>query len=211
MRKLSSIIALSLAIWVMPLIAQGTTLGLQTTSSEESEGKVLVPIHIETDLSEPVASLQFDLHFDPKALRFSDVLAADAAQDAEKSAHSNLLRPGVVRVIIAGLNRTTMDTGLLAQIQFSAVNPLLTATTVTMEGAILSDPYGSSVPVTLSPNTVVLEQNAGILQASLATGTASPKPPGNPYGTYYALVVALLCVVAAMTWSRKSTVKGGKR
>ena len=211
MRYLARIIALSLAICTAPLLAQGTTLGLQRTSPEENAGKVLVPIHIETAAAEPVASLQFDLRFDPQALRFSRAVPGDIAKNADKSTHANLMHRGLVRVIVAGLNRTTMESGLLAQVEFTTNSATLNTTTVHIEGAILSDPYGSSVPVTLSPNTVVLEESKGLLQTSMVTGTASAKPASNPYGTYRALFVALLCVIAAMTWSRHSTKKGVKR
>jgi len=192
-------------------LVQAATLGLRTTDPAGSEDTVLVPVHLAVQPGEAVAGLQFDLHFDADALRFEEVAIGSSARDAEKSTHTNLLRPGVLRVIIVGFNRNAMETGPVADAHFSAIAPAAATTTVAMSDAILSDPYGTPVSVAIAPNTAVLEPSGGTLRVQMATGSTAPARPGDPYGSYRALFTALLCVAAAIAWSRHKPRKRRRR
>lgn len=200
-------------ILVLSLVqgACGVTLGLKASPTEANLDSIVVPVQLSVEQGDAVASLQFDLHYDTETLRYDETATASSAQNAEKSAHANVLRPGVLRVVVAGLNRNAMATGPLVNLRFSASGGFTPTTSVSMESAIVSDPYGTAIPVTLSPNTIVLERSDGTLKARMATGTTTPSLPGDAYAPYRALVIALLCVAAAMTWSRRKPKKGHRR
>ncbi len=203
--------ALSLCLFIACSAATyGASLGLQTTA-EGTGGTVDVPIQLSVSDTEAVAGLQFDLRFDAAALRFVEVHTGDAATLAEKSVHSNLIRADQLRVIVAGLNRTTMDSGPIAVARFESIAGPVATTTLSMEHGILSDPYGTPIPVTLTPSTLLLESHGETLQASMATGTVQPDGARNPYESYRALIIALLCVAATITWARLTPKKQRRR
>lgn len=187
------------------------TLGLQPIVSLDDSSEIQLPIQLDTQPGDVVASLQFDVHFDTEQFQFRRVETGAAATNADKSAHFNQIRPDVIRVVVAGLNRTVIAPGILARVVFDRVSGESGTTSLRMDGAILSDPFGTAVPATLSPNTLVLEARGDTLHHGLATGTAQATIPGRGYNTYPALIVALLGVGAAMFWARKAPRKRGRR
>jgi hypothetical protein len=192
--------------------AHCATLGLPAEpNTERSDEFVTVPIRLDAIPTESVASLQFDLQYAAKSLQFHDCTAGDTAKAAEKSIHTNLVRPGVLRVVLAGFNRNAIQPGALATVRFRPVTASPVGASVTMAGAILSDPFGSPVNVTMSPTTLVFEEKSGTLQAAMATGTATAPPPTKAFGIHPAIFVAFLSVAVAMAWSRMGLRKGHKR
>ncbi len=187
------------------------TLGLQSIVTLDQTTEVQLPIQLDTQPGDVVASLQFDIHFDNEQFQFRRVETGAAAAQADKSAHFNPIRPDVIRVVVAGLNRNVIAPGILARVVFDRVSGESGTTSLRMDGAILSDPFGTAVPATLSPNTLVLEARGDTLHHGLATGTATATIPGRGYNTYPALIVALLGVGAAMLWARKAPRKRGRR
>ena len=204
-----TILCVTALLWTSQAVA--ATLSLHPINALENTPVVQLPVQLDTAEGDIVASLQFDIHFDPQHLQFRDVETGEAAEQADKSAHFNQIRPDVVRVVVAGLNRTVITPGTLSLIVFDLVAGASGTTSLRMDAAILSDPFGTAVPATLSPHTLVLETHGGTLQNELATGTSNSTVPGEGYSTYPALIVALLAVGAAMLWARKSPRKRGRR
>lgn len=203
-------------VWVSLAIAacaHPATLGLVSASESGSPAATItVPVNLATESSESVAGIQFDLHYDPTTLEFAAVDTGPSARDAEKSTHSNLLTPGKLRVIIAGLNRNIMTDGQVCLILFHALDGESPTTSATLENGVLSDPFGSPIPLTLSPQTLVLEQRNGNFRPVLATGASIPDSgPADPYGSFRAIIIALICVFAAIFWTRKAPKKGRGR
>ena len=211
MRPLACLLLTPLLLPLCDFAASAATLGLQAQPSVAAD-TIAVPVHLEVAAAEAVAGIQFDLHFDPTALEFVRVEAGDQATAAEKSAHFNELSPGVLRVIIAGLNRNHMVTGPVVTIHLAPQANAPAAATATLSDAILSDPFGTAVPVMLAPQTLVLDHSNGSLAPALATGASKGTSSApDPYGSFRALVVALLCVIAAIVWTRQAPKKRRKR
>lgn len=204
---------LVVAMFLPALTADAATLGLvQTGKAQPPTGGLNIPVHLDVDTGEAVAGIQFDVIFDPSALRFDRIDAGTSTASAEKSVHSNLLAPGKLRVVIAGLNRNVMAEGPVCHAWFNTIAGSGANTSATLENGVLSDPFGSPVRLVLSPQTLVLEQQAGEFMPVMATGTTIPQSgPGDPFGAYRAVIVALLCVLAAVIWTRHAPKKGRKR
>ncbi len=204
-----TLLCVTAIFWVPQSMA--ATLRLQPIVTLDNTPTAQLPVHLDTREGDFVASLQFDIHFDPQHLQFRDVETGTAAAQSDKSAHFNQIQPDVIRVVVAGLNRTVITPGTLSLIVFDLVDGAAGTTSLRMDGAILSDPFGTAVPATLSPHTLVLETRGGTVQNELATGTSNSTVPNHGYNTYPAFIVALLGVGAAMLWARKSPRKRGRR
>ncbi len=112
------------------------------------EGFAEVRVLLSPGNREEIAGLQFDLHFDEALLTFEALKAGPAAESASKVVNYSLRRPGAVRVIIAGLNRNLIPSGGTAVFHFRVASPGVVANnSISIKRPILSDLYGSSVPV----------------------------------------------------------------
>ena len=69
-----------------------------------------------------VSSLQFDLHFPNEQLTVADVTTGGAASSTNKGASFNVVRPGVLRVIVAGMNQLSIGDGVVANVAFKAAD-----------------------------------------------------------------------------------------
>ncbi len=118
---------------------------------------VAVPVTLDAATGESVAALQFDVLFNPATLGLPDVTLGAAAAAAGKSLSHNLLQPGRMRVLIAGLNQTVIEDGVVAEAQFSiAADAAAGAEPIAFSGIILSDPNGQSVGAASTPGTLTI-------------------------------------------------------
>lgn len=189
------------AVFLAALV-RGATLGLEESGVVMAELDVRVPVALGVDANDSVAGFQFDIHFDPALLQFLAAEVGASATAAEKSAHANLMRPGRLRVVVAGFNRNSIAGGEPVWLHFRQVAPVAGAAALRLSDVILSDPFGTPVPVRVLPDTLIV--SGGDVKA-VTTGTH-----GDAVGTsgasalyrYRALLFAGIVVVFAMLFTK---------
>ena len=108
---------------------------------------VVVPIEFSAADGGQGSALQFDLRYDASRFSVADVAVGSAAQAAGKGASSNVVEPGVLRVIVAGMNQDIVGSGTIAEVTFNVVDPDSSGTSnLVFRNTVVSDPYGSGVP-----------------------------------------------------------------
>jgi hypothetical protein len=132
-----------------------------------------VPVSMVPAGGETIAALQFDVVFDPAAVAYGHVDAGSAATAAGKSVDATLLEPGRLRVVIAGLNLTAIDAGLVAGVYLSlATTAGAGPHMLSLENIVLANPLGVAVASTATNGALVgdlqeLPAADGVLQMGL--------------------------------------------
>lgn len=199
---------LYLVVVMLAAASHSVTLGLDAGDGATGADRLLVPVSLTSVDGEAAAGLQFDVNFDPVALQFAGLETGNAAGNAEKIAHANLVSPGQLRVVIAGFNRNAIASGTVAQLEFSWIATGEAVAQLRMNGAVVSDPFGSPLPVGIAPDTLTLDRSAAL---AIATDTDADDAPVSSYASlarYRAVVFALVVVGIVMLLSRKAPKKG---
>ena len=85
---------------------------------EQRSNQVIVPIQLESDAQNRVASLNFDFEYDPAILQIVGVEPGEAASAIDKEVTGNLMEPGAYRVVMMSLQPTSLHSGEVARIVF---------------------------------------------------------------------------------------------
>lgn len=191
-------------------VAHGASLTAGTPRSND-DATLAIPIVLTPFSGEQVAALQFDADFDPKRMALASELGASlgaAAQAADKSVHAARIRPGLLRVIIAGLNQNVIENGEVAVLHFQrrehSEDP---AGVVSLTNVVLSDPTGQEVPAR-APGGDNAGFTAGLPAAEAASG-AGRAQEGSRSGVV--LVAVVLAVAGAAWWYLGSRRTGNRR
>jgi len=94
--------------------AYGGTLRIGQPQVQGEE--VTVPVLLEGDVAEGVASLSFQLNYDPAAVEPQLASPGTAAQSAGKNVTANVKEPGTYMVVMSGLNSNTIASGEVTNI-----------------------------------------------------------------------------------------------
>ena len=148
------------ALLILPAFAAAQTPSLSVGAASGLPGtSVDVPISL-TPGTTPVSSLQFDLVF-PSSLAWVSTTAGSASSSAGKDVSSAAL-PSGVRLIIFGLNQTSIGTGTVAVVKLLiAPGTPAGSLTVGMTGMTGSTADGSAVSVTGTAGTVTVNASGG--------------------------------------------------
>ncbi len=207
----SSLLAAMLLV-VAPAVSEpDVRLGLGTQPEFSAEGTLRVPVVIGPLGAESVAALQFDLLFETSQLRFDSVEPGPSALDGSKSTHANPIKPGIARIIVAGLNRNALADGVVAWVRFSPAPGAQPPYTVRLSGVVLSDPYGTAVDAHAAPDTLSLDPVASVALASDSGVDSSGASTGEYLMRYRALLVAALFIGGAAFFARRPPRKGRAR
>ena len=175
------------------------------------DGAFRIPLEIGPLGSESVAALQFDLLFEASQLRFDAVEPGQSALDGAKSSHANPLRPGVTRVIVAGLNRNALADGVVAWARFTPAPGAQPPFNVKLSGVVLSDPFGTAVDARATPDTLSVNPATSVALASETGGETVGASAGEILVRYRALLLATLFIVGAAFVARRPPRKGRAR
>jgi chitodextrinase len=150
--------------------AQQVTVG---TATGAAGATVALTVNFTAGGATGVSTLQFDLQL-PAALSFSSVTAGSAATAAGKSASGSIVTGGV-RVLIFGLNQTTIGTGAVAVVNLTiagGTGPGSLAVGITNITA--SDPTGTiNVPTTGTGGSVTVSALVDATPPSVPTGLSA--------------------------------------
>lgn len=182
--------------------AMGATLGLDISRVEISDGEIVVPVALALPGGESVAAFQIDLAYEPSVWRFLKAEPGEEAARAEKSAQAHVRRPGLVRVVVVGFNRNELGAGEVARLVFARDAGAGASSGVRIDDAVLSDPFGNPLDVSLASDVLVVDGEEAI---AVATGAARPVSTGSSAAwivRYRALLFALIVVAITMALAR---------
>ena len=138
---------LTLALCFLALTGEAAQLVLgQPTEADDLIG---VPVVLDPNRNDAVASLQFDVNLNGSDLSLVDLELGAAAADGYKEAIFTETDGGF-RVIIAGFNQETLGFGEVVTLWLAREGGGLDASDVTVSEAVLSDPNGDPVAVQVS-------------------------------------------------------------
>jgi hypothetical protein len=106
-----------------------------------------VPVTIAAEAGEEIASLQFDMHFDDATFDLVDVVPGESSSDALKQVIYSVRSPGVIRVIVAGLNQNVIRDGNIATVLLAPDAEDAVPQTLSLDSIVISDPFGERVEV----------------------------------------------------------------
>lgn len=106
-----------------------------------------VPVTIAAEAGEEIASLQFDMHFDDATFDLVDVVPGESSSDALKQVIYSVRSPGVIRVIVAGLNQNVIRDGNIATVLLAPDAEDAAPQTLSLDEIVISDPFGERVEV----------------------------------------------------------------
>ncbi len=167
----------ALCLVIACAVAQGA--GLRVVhDKDETPGRLLFNVALESAKTEAVSALQFQLEFDARAYDVESVSAGPAAKEASKEVHMNPLRKGTVVVLVAGLNQNTIANGTVAQCCLKQLGEQAPpAPPVKLSKVTLSDPFGGRISadvVRLPPAPQGVTPAPATLPLALPTPEASP-------------------------------------
>jgi len=151
---------------------------LQLGATQVHDGLVYVPVVFDPGAAS-VASLQFDLQYDPGHFAFVHLMAGPAAISAGKD-----VLPGAQRqrltVIVAGLNQTAIPAGVLAEIYLEILPDAQGEARISLGNMVLSDARGGAVDLERPQsqggrNNVVRDDDS---QGDTRSGTPAEAAPG---------------------------------
>ncbi|MBP8131566.1 MAG: hypothetical protein KA184_18450 [Candidatus Hydrogenedentes bacterium] len=141
-------------IGILPLLcAAGQAAWAATLRPEVSllpDGSLAVSVNIQPGSSETVAGLQFDLELPGGAYTVLEVLPGSAAQHAGKEV-VHALHGDALTVLVAGFNQSSIGEGAVATIYLASAAPDDGGAGLGLSRAVLSDPEGNAVAMTLLP------------------------------------------------------------
>ncbi|MBX3179707.1 MAG: hypothetical protein KF886_20325 [Candidatus Hydrogenedentes bacterium] len=197
-----------LIIVIVPLaLAAGgsvraATLGIDVSRATISPDGIVAPVVLALPGGESVAAFQIDVTYDADAWRFLKAEAGEVASRAEKSAQAHERRPGVVRVVVVGFNRNELGGGEVARLFFAREGGAGASGAVRLDGAVLSDPFGNPVAVTLTSDVLVVDGDKAIAVASGAARAVSTGSGPAWIIRYRALLFAVFVVGITMALAR---------
>jgi len=146
MRVILGMVSLA-AMWIS-IQSSAATLSVGQVDATPGETTVAVPLSLVLSPGNVIAALQGDIAFDSQMLSLSDVSIGPAAAIANKSVSFSIQAPGLVRLIIAGLNQTAIADGVVANMIFSVANSTPSGMqAITLSNALAADPTGAPVPI----------------------------------------------------------------
>ena len=134
--------------------ANATTLSISPDPLVASGGNSVLTSVDYTAQGAQVASLQFDLLYDPGVLSITTATAGSGVINASKTLSENLISPGNLRFIISGFNQNVFGGGSVATLTVQVSNSArMGAHFLFLCNIVASDPNGLSVPIKVTGAT----------------------------------------------------------
>ena len=141
-----AMLGLGLVLAVSAAQAGKITLGTPVVTAD---GGLDVSVNVTPDSGQDVAALQFDLHYDSSRYGFTDAASGGAAAGAGKDTVVSDIEPGMVRVVVAGINQDTLGSGTVATLHFERTDktsaPPSFSDNATLNEVVASGPSGEDV------------------------------------------------------------------
>lgn len=130
-------------------------------------GCVEVPVQFIPDESAGTAGLQFDLEFDASEFAVDSVAAGYSAIQGDKGVTWSEPAPGQLRVLVAGLNQTTMPPGTVVSVYLVPASAASHSEPCAFAEGVASGPFGEDVALSYTSETVTEATPAKTSEAEL--------------------------------------------
>jgi hypothetical protein len=134
--------------------AAGIALGAPVVASD---GGLDVPVTLTPASQQSIAALQFDLHYNAGQFAYTQAAAGAAATTAGKETAASEQEPGVVRIVVAGINSDTLASGTVATLHFQPADKTDSAATflgnASLDEVVLSGPLGENADEPVSESS----------------------------------------------------------
>lgn len=155
-RKPLKVVLFGVLFLAMGLAAHAGTLRIGAATVQGD--RVTIPVVLDGDVGTGVSSVDFKFTYDPAVLEPVDTAAGAAATAAGKQVQTNTLEPGQYKVVMFGLNQTTIASGEVAQITMRKIGNSGT-TDVSVVEPNFADPNAVAIPSSGSSETLRLDAN----------------------------------------------------
>lgn len=168
---------------------QGSLVILDPTISGDT---VTIPIHLQGNVLDGVAALDFQLSYDPAILQPLQTYIGDAAVDAGKEIQARLLADGQYVVLMFGLERSAVPQGEIVRISLNKLSdPKNGETPVTISSTKLATISGVEIPSQGSTASLLFDTDSSgglppVFGGGLPTGvddTGQSSSTGDPDGS----------------------------
>jgi len=153
----------------------GASLSVGSSSGMAGDAGINIPVSIHSDDGIGVTGLNFDLTFDASRLTVQNINIGSSASSAGKTLSWSSPSTGRIRVIIFGLNQTSISNGGVANVTFSVNSGAASgSSSLSLGSATATDQNGNSVPLSLSSGTFTVNAPP---PAPTSTFTSAPPSP----------------------------------
>jgi hypothetical protein len=143
---------------------------LQLQEAQITETYATVPISVRGTLSQGVASLNFELRYDPDSIHVVSLTEGDAAQQAGKHLQWHQAAPGHINVVLMGFTQQTIRSGEVARLTVESLKPDRPAARLEITKSTFASIEGNVIPSRGSSSLVTWD-----------SGSMGPSPsPGFP-------------------------------
>jgi hypothetical protein len=140
--------------------SEAATLSIDLGKAEAGQ-TIATPVRLTNSSGASISSINFDVAYDSKQIRFDEAVAGEAAIKAGKSLSASSLAPGQLRVIIFGLDQNTIANGIVASLSFRINTSAKTGNVaLKLENAVASGPQAQSVPLKLKTGRVNIKRRS---------------------------------------------------
>jgi hypothetical protein len=161
------------------VIGLSATAGTLRLGAATYEGEnVTIPVILEGDISGGASTIAFSLQYDDQVLEPVTSAAGAAASAADKLVQSNVPSPGQYKVIMMGMNQSTMTSGEVATITMRVKDAQATQADLSITNTSFASPAGTEIPSQGSTQTLKFskEENSG---DDNSQNNQENKPPDN--------------------------------
>ncbi len=116
MRRVMNVVLMSLVLMGMGSAPSALMVGSQEVRIG-AQG-VHVPLTLRIAKSAQMTGLQAELRYDPNRLHLQSTIPGPALSAAGKQLSTNVHEPGVVKILLFGMNRRPLENGLIALLVF---------------------------------------------------------------------------------------------
>ena len=161
MNKLGVVHGASLLLLLQCSLATAATLYVQETRITTKETEVEIPVGLSELEGDEVTAMQFDVCFNPENIQIQTVLKGDAASLTDKEIAFQQRSDGRIRIVIAGMNASPIQNGVLARLRCTPAATTALQYTITLEDAMLTNGAGHLVACVLTEGYLIIEEAEG--------------------------------------------------
>lgn len=148
------------------------------------EQTATVPITLQGDVASGVASMNFQLNYDPNAVRVVSVDPGRAARDAGKQVQWHEAAPGRVNVVLSGFNQDTIQSGEIAQLRVEPAESGVRNARLHIGSSTFASTTGDVIPSTGSTGALAFrireDEDSSEEPEEPAPNAPPPPSPGVP-------------------------------
>ncbi len=123
--------------------------------------QIEINVFLSPSVQEFVSACQFDVFYNTAVCEIISVLAGESSITAQKQVQYNIVSPGQVRLIIAGLNQNIIPSGSIAKLNIKVCSSAPAGNyELLLNRIILSSPTGTSVPATAVNGIMTFQRSA---------------------------------------------------